>query len=332
MSFLEKIIPAKFKTITKNTTSTTTNTSVNIKKIESDNKPEVNIEEMDLGLENSFMFNVDAASDIVHSRKDGLDINSSKFLSDEDKESIKKLIAKKNPDMTSNGIDEELNKLMQACSDYSVSHGCGAYSILALRNAKSNDKETKESFFGHTLLNSLGTEKWYEIMDRQLKKNGGGPLTTDDMSKVLDYYGYSYENLGHYTSESFSKDDKSGNYQKILEHLKQNKPVVLMVGRKDEGLDKGYSRTTFSSNEQDTSKELGKKANVDDTWAKSFHYILLAGADDNNKVTIIDSRSFDYENYKNIRYSNYSKLISYIASNTESTDRYSKYAGCILID
>ena len=70
MSFLEKIIPAKFKTITKNTTSTTTNTSVNIKKIESDNKPEVNIEEMDLGLENSFMFNVDAASiDLICQRR-----------------------------------------------------------------------------------------------------------------------------------------------------------------------------------------------------------------------------------------------------------------------
>lgn len=292
------------------------------------------IEEFDLSSINSHKLNLDIASKSVDSRKDGLNVKSSDFFNANDSEILKNFILDNNPGMTDEGAKLKLEELKKACSDYSIDHGCGAYSTLAVLNAKFDLNLSKENFFGHVLLNSLGVSRWYEIMNNKLENNSGGPINADEIAKVLDYYGYSYENLGEFKASEFDPDslDYKGLDKKLLNHLEKGKPAILMVGRKNETMDDDYSKSTFDDSEVNNINEFGKKDGIDDTWASSSHYILLTGIDSNKIITIIDSRKFSDDDFSHIRYSDYDTLKTYISSSKEGGDRYSKYAGCILID
>lgn len=285
--------------------------------------------------------------------------NDPDFLNNNDKQAIKDLIKKDNPNMTDIEIENELKKLMKACSDYSIDNGCGGYSLYVVLKEWFGKDISIRNFFGHTLLNSLGSEKWYEIMNNKQEGKQSGPITSDEMMKILDYYGYSdsYEDLGNYKASDF----KDGNNltdlgQKLLNHLKSGKPVIMMLGKNNNELDFGYFKSTFvldedknilqkiydKINNKNTDENFNMtfnkiikllKGKNDSTWASTSHYVLLTGADENNNVKIIDSRNFDVENIDlgHLRQSDYEKLLTYVSSSSKEGERHSNYASGLLI-
>lgn len=285
------------------------------------------VEEFDVTSAIEIGMNLQKAVDSVDNREKGLNVTSIDFFDEKDKIQIKNIIQKEHPDMSEEEVELYLHRLKEACNQYSIDHGCGAYSLLAYLNGGSNRDISKENFFGHILLNGLGADRWYEIMNKKLEKNSGGPITATEMNKILSVQGYSSKDCGKYDAEQF--DDKQ-----LLDHLKKGNPAIIMVGRKEQAVDYDYAKETMTTeyDKKNIKKYFENGGEKDNTWAKSSHYILLTGADENGKVNIVDARSFGDENFSHIRQSDYKKLKTYISSNEEGGKRYSKYAGCILID
>lgn len=270
-------------------------------------------------------------------------VNNPDFLTDDDKVKIKEVIKNENIGMTDIEIEDKLKKLMKACSDYSVDHGCGGYSLYIVLKEWFGMDISPQKFFGNILLNSLGADEWYRIMNRKYVENKGGPLTSVSVGKVLDYCGYGdrYKDLGEYKASDFQSGNSLNNLGKeLLDHLKEGKPAIIMVGRNKKELDSEYFKSTFVLDEDKNISQLIYEKNLnsldgkDKTWAKTSHYILLTGVDNNNNVKIIDSRNFDKDNPKfgHIRQSNYQDLLTYVSSNLKDGERFSSYASCTLIN